>query len=411
MAIDLPEEYSMKPLKPKTGAPAEGEEYFYVRSKIINKIFSKLTNKENILISAPRRIGKSSILKYICKHPENNQIIKYMIVQSADSSDTFYKKVLNALITDKEIFNLTNTLLKRFSVSAKAYISKVKGIKFDGVEISENEKLDYYELVSKIFNELSQHSKQIVLVFDEFPDAVANIYGNNKKEAVIFLQQHREFRELYSNSSLLFIYTGSTGLKNVVRKIGEIHLINNLVDIKVPPFSNKEAKELIQRLVLSRQQDVPMFKIDDRVIDYILKEVTWLLPYYLQIIVEEIFDNFDEDIPEVTTQSVDEAINLILTYDSSYSDYFENWWSRLKTAFQDKADLKLAIDILNKIAIENTIRKSQLYDLTVKHKDAEGSYVEDVLKFDGYIDFNDETKQYGFNSFLLKRWWYINVAT
>ncbi len=285
---DGPHVNELKPLKPKTGAPAEGQDYFYVRKQIINKIFNKLDNNENILISAPRRIGKTSILKHITRNPKGNQIIKYMIVQSADSSETFYKKVLNTLISDTEIYNLTKTLINRFSISAKAYISKVKGIKLDGVEISDYETLDYYELVSKVFVELSNQRNQIVLIFDEFPDAVANIYGNDEKAAIIFLQQHREFRELFSNSSLLFIYTGSTGLKNVVRKIGEIHLINNLVDIKIPPFSNNEAKELIQRLVLSRQQKIQGFNISDDVIDHILDKVTWLLPYYIQIIIEEI---------------------------------------------------------------------------------------------------------------------------
>jgi AAA+ ATPase superfamily predicted ATPase len=195
----------MKPLKPKTGSPAEGAEYFFKRKKLIDKIFEKIENKENILISAPRRIGKSSILKYIMSNPKSNQIIKYMIVQSAENSDVFYKKVLNSLITDREIFNLTESYLKQFSISLKAYISKVKGIKFDGVDISDNDNLNYYDIVSKLFTKLSQHNKQIILIFDEFPDAVANIYNDNHKRAVTFLQQHREFRELYSNSSLLFI--------------------------------------------------------------------------------------------------------------------------------------------------------------------------------------------------------------
>ena len=401
----------MKPLKPKTGAPAEGEDYFFKREKIINKIYKALSNNENILISAPRRIGKSSILKFITQNPKPHQIIKYMIVQSAHSCDNFYKKVFNTLIADNEVFKLTESLLKKFSVAVKAYVSKIKGINFDGVTISENQQLNYYELVSSLFKELSQHTKHIVLIFDEFPDVVNNIYDQDKSEAVKFLQQHREFREEYSSSSLLFIYTGSTGLKNVVRKMGEIHLINNIVDIKVTPFSRSEATELIKRLVLGRQESEATFVIGDEVIEYIVDQVTWLLPYYLQILIEEIHDIYLSKNTEITKQVIDDAISGILKYDSSYSDYFENWRSRLKTAFQDKADLKLATTILNKIAIDGILRKSQLHDLMVKHNDSDGKYVEDVLRFDGYISLNEENKCYGFNSFLLKQWWYINVAT
>lgn len=399
----------MEPLKPKTGSPAEGDGYFFYRESVINKIHEKINNKENILISAPRRIGKSSILKYLANNPKDNQIIKYMIVQSADSGDNFYKKVLNALIIDNEIYKLTEQLIKKLSLSVRAYVSKVTGINTKGMKLSENEKLNYYELVSRILLELSKHEKQIILIFDEFPDAVANILAYSKQGAISFLQQHREFRELYSDSSLLFIYTGSTGLKNVVRKIGHSHLINNLVEIKMPPMRYDEALEFIQRLVLYRQKKIPDFILSKVVIDYIIQKITWLLPYYIQIIIEEIYDGFNQK--EINKNSVDKAIETILKYDSSYSEYFENWHSRLKTAFGHKEDYKLAINILNTIAIQDVIKKSQFHDLKVKYKNADGKYVEDVLRFDGYIDYDKATKSYGFNSFLLKQWWYINVAT
>ena len=50
-------------------------------------------------------------------------------------------------------------------------------------------------------------------------------------------------------------------------------------------------------------------------------------------------------------------------------------------------------------------------DILVNHKKANSKYVLEVLTFDGYISYDDEVNAYGFNSHLLRQWWYINVAT
>ncbi|MCK5918892.1 MAG: hypothetical protein KAG34_10715 [Cocleimonas sp.] len=50
----------LKPLKPATGQPAEGNQYF-PHIKIHNKILWRLKNGENILLSAPRRIGLEAL--------------------------------------------------------------------------------------------------------------------------------------------------------------------------------------------------------------------------------------------------------------------------------------------------------------------------------------------------------------
>jgi hypothetical protein len=404
-------EANMKLLKSRTGIPAEGKEYFFERKAILQKIKRKLDNGEHLLISAPRRIGKTSLLKYLVANPDENQIVKYLIVQSVDSSERFYKKLFNELITDSEIYNSVQKIWKKSSSTILGYISRIREVKFEGIDLSGEERINYYELLNSLLKELSTHSKKIVIVLDEFPDAVANIYENDKKQGVRFLEQNREFRENYSNSSLQFIYTGSTGLRNVVRKIGELHLINNITDIKIPPFSKNEAVELLQRLVLGKKLEYREFIIDTKVIDYILEKVVWLLPYYLQIIIEELFDHYVESKTKITTTSVDEVIKSIIQHDSSHSHYFENWKSRLKSAFQEKSEYKLAIEILNNISVKDKMKKSAVNDLLVKHKKANGKYVLEVLTFDGYISFDDQIDAYGFNSHLLRQWWYINVAT
>jgi AAA+ ATPase superfamily predicted ATPase len=75
----------MEPLMISTGRPADGKDKYFERPNIENKIWFKIKQKENLLLAAPRRTGKSSILKNIERNPQGNYLVKYKAVQSVDS--------------------------------------------------------------------------------------------------------------------------------------------------------------------------------------------------------------------------------------------------------------------------------------------------------------------------------------
>ncbi|MCI5168396.1 MAG: ATP-binding protein [Candidatus Electrothrix sp. GM3_4] len=273
----------MKPLKSCAGGSAEGNRCFFMREKIIRKIRRKLANKENLLISAPRRIGKTSLLKHLRDTPEENQIIIYLIVQSVASVDEFNKRLFDELTKDQQIYGWFERSRKQINAGIKRQASRVQSISLEGgIKINPNENIDYYAERNALLDEPQQHDKQIILFIDEFPDVLTNIDKEDKKanrnDAITLLQQQREIREKYKNGHIQFAYTGSTGLKNVVRKLGDIHLVNNLNEIKVPPFTRQEAAELMQRLILGKQEDLEDFNISDEVIEYTVDKIQWPLP-------------------------------------------------------------------------------------------------------------------------------------
>lgn len=397
---------NLKPLKSSLGQPAEGEKKYFPRDKIVKKIFRKLDNGENILISAPRRIGKSSILKHIAKNHKQNQIVKYMIVQSVNSQEEFFKKLFNELIEDKEIFEGLQSYFKKATSTLRSYISRVSGISLNGITINPNEIINYYEECISLIK--SFKTEKIIIIFiDEFPDALHNIYIKNESLAINFLQQNRDMREKFSDNNLQFIYTGSTGLKNVVRKFKKLDLINDITTIEVLPFTNEEAKELISRLILGFQEEIAEFDISKTTIDYILEKISWKLPYYMQIIVDELFEYYEDTQEEITSATVDLVLDKIVKSKSTHCDYFENWKDRLSRAFKNE-NYSFAIEVLNYIAKNESIDYAEFCDLATKHEVQDHKYILDVLEHDGYI--SEDNKKYGFNSILLKNWWFINVA-
>lgn len=406
----------LKPLKTSLGGSAEGKDKFFKREKVIQRILEKIDDGDHLIIAAPRRIGKTSILKYIRDNPPQGYIVKYLIVQSLDSIESFNKHLFEELIKDKKIHSGIGGYLKRKGSSVEKYISRVRGVSTKGVQLSEDENIDYWEELNDLFEDLKSHEKKIVIFIDEYPDTVLNIKKReNESEAIKLLQQQREILERFKNTQIQFVYTGSTGLKNVVRKLGDIHLINNLTEVKIPPLTSKEAKELIQRLILGKQKYLKAFDISDEVIDYALTKMQWLLPYFIQVIVEALYlqqDDFDTDeapLPTISKQTIDEIFTSLVKSSSEHAqDYFEHWKRRLNVL--EDNDLDLTIEALNITSAKGTISYPEYYDLTVKHKVDDHRHVLEMLLYDGYLAEDADKEIYGFNSVLLKEWWANNVA-
>lgn len=396
---------SIYPLKSTIGQPATGCDRYFDRPAITKKIQRVLGGGSHILISAPRRIGKSSILKNV-QEKAQEEIIIYLSVQSASSSHDFFHAVFKKLVKHDEVFSGLNGYKKRASSSLKGLISRIRGISVEGgLEIDKNENIQYYAECQNLINELG--NKKVVLLVDEFPDAVNNMIRVDKNAAINFLLEIRELRQISSRLGLQFVFTGSSGLANVVSQLGDNGFINDLVEIKIQPYTVDEASIFIQCLALGYQEDEAGFELNDGVIHYILGKISWYLPYYLQIIVKELFEYFEDKEQIIDESAIDYVLAKMIEAESPYFGFFENWELRLGRVFTQE-ERQVAIEILNQLAREqlSTFEQMKVLPLSIEPKSLKR--ILNVLVHDGYISENQ--KSYGFNSFLLKQWWLEHVA-
>lgn len=398
----------MDPLIISTGRAADGKEKYFERPKIEKKIWHKIKQKEHLLLAAPRRTGKSSLLKNLERNPQKGYLIKYKSVQSVDSINEYFKQLYKLLLEDDSIFSFYDRYFKKAKGAVKSFASRIRGLATDGIEIDPNEHVDYYLECEQLLKALPENFETLILLIDEFPDAVRNITNLDKAEAIRFLQLNRNLRQELTYANLQFIYTGSIGLGNVVSKLNRLDLINDIINIEVPPLEKKEAMALISRLALGLKGEEESFEIEESVKTYILEKDSWLIPYYIQIIVDELFD-FYEAGKTITNDSIDTVIDKIIRDRYKYQDYFENWKTRLQQAFK-KDEYRCALEVLNYISTNGLIDYNTLYDISIKHKIDDLKTVTNVLEYDGYINKNSN-KEYRFNSIILKEWWCINVAS
>lgn len=378
-------------MKNSLGNPARGDAFFERKSEI-KKIYRVLNSGTSIYLSAPRRVGKTSILKHLEEFPEGNYCFIYVITESVDNTNEFFKTIFEELVKSDSINRLT-----KISNSVKEVmtdlLSKVKSVQ--GVELREGADSDYYEILVNLFSSIKKENGKVVLMIDEFPQTIQNILDKEGKEtAQQFIQRNRELRhhkDVLENVS--FIYTGSVSLFPMVEKVTQLTAINDLRTVELNPLSNDQAIEFLRLLLESDN-----ININKELLDYIIYKIGWLIPFHLQLIQQEIVDVFETE-NEMSKALIDKSFDQVVH--SRNKPQFEPYFSRLSKIFK-KEEYDYVMEILQYVAIEESIDHNTIYDKGVKYNIQSNKTVMDILEGDGYLFLKDEKYQY--TSPILQMW-------
>ncbi|VAW70298.1 hypothetical protein MNBD_GAMMA10-2338 [hydrothermal vent metagenome] len=376
---------------------------FWNRKSELAAIWDAIESGSHLLISAPRRVGKTSILYKIMDEPKPGFIPVYVDTESADSENEFWQKLFNALRAEEFVNKLESM--------AKTLWDKIKNIKIskisaDGVIFDDGKALSYKESFMRLINDLGNGEK-IVFMIDEFAQTIENIIKyEGSKNALSLLKAHRALRQdAQISNKLTFVYAGSIGLESVVAKMHATKHINDLNSIKIMDLSVAEAKKFAHKLSADININIP-----DEQITYLLEKIEWFIPFYIQLIIQEIRSLHRRELAEnlpVTNTQIDNAINNAL----DHRNHFESWHSKLKEG-HGKNEYLFAKQVLNIISEKLSIMSLDIINIALKH-----SLDEDVareilhsLVYDGYINNDKDIKLYRFNSPVLRLWWCRNVA-
>lgn len=376
-----------------TGQSAR-KENFWKREKEIKEILYKINSHQHILLVAPRRVGKTSIMHYLLDNPED-KVVLYIDTESANSENEFWKKLFNKLMGEEFINTLQNRAKK---LGNQLKTLKISEITTKGIKLGESQEIEYIEAFKEIIKNLDI-DKNIVIMIDEFAQTIENIMKyESVQSAKSLLTHHRELRQDRSLSEkITFIYAGSIGLESVASKLDSISAINDLAVIKVPPLTQDDAKNFVETLAKTNN-----INIEEQTIFYMLEKIEWLIPFYIQLTMDEL-RKLDV---KITNQLIDNTFKLLL----ENRNHFEHWHTRLKS-FDDN-EYKFAKEVLNFVSENNIITSSEILNIATKYTLSEdlAKEVRNSLVYDGYINNSDNIKEFRFNSPISKMWWYKNVA-
>ena len=173
------------------GNVARGSD-FWERKEEIEDIWDAIDNGSHILLVAPRRVGKTSIMYQLKDESKDNYYPIYIDTESADSQNEFWQKLFSVLNNDDGI----NTTKAKF----KNVIDHIANIKIEkissaGVVFGDGSNLNYKEAFKRFIKDLD-HDKKLIIMIDEFAQTVENIISyEDKKNAASLLKAHRELRQ------------------------------------------------------------------------------------------------------------------------------------------------------------------------------------------------------------------------
>lgn len=380
-----------------TGSPVEGSNFFG-REKELEYVWKHIQKGNSIILSAPRRVGKSSLAKKIIKQANVAGWNTLEINLEEIKSEEGFLKVFIKELQKQDWWE------KAKSKSSDLIESLLSGIKLSGEMFGvkgsfeyQKQKEDSYDNLKKLLS----HGEETLIMVDELTVLLNSLIEsdpvNGKKNAEFFLNWLRSFRQV-SGTKIRWIFCSSIGIDNFTSQHNLSHTFNDVDPYPIGAFKIEKAKELLLELAKSDQ-----IILSEEIIDYKLNKLGWLLPYFIQILFSKFYHLVQVEDREITTGTVDEAYNSLIS-----EKHLNTWEERLHEYNELES---FARELLKRLSNnkQGESRSVLVSFLNTKINDSEKadavlSKLLYMLQNDGYLI--EEELKYSFRSPLLRDFWY-----
>ena len=168
----------------------------------------------NVLLLAPRRFGKSGVMRHLLRHPPNGLTPVWLHLEDVQDGPQFATRLVLAVRSDTKFAKLwrhANKLVASFSER----IEEVGAAELASLKLRPAAEKNWTELVTEIVTTLEKLDLPTLFLWDELPAMLKTIAETQSNEkAREFLSWFRSLR-LDGNENLgchRFVVAGSTGL-------------------------------------------------------------------------------------------------------------------------------------------------------------------------------------------------------
>ncbi len=300
----------------KYGTIVRGD-FFYDRKEETERIISTLKAGNNMVLFAPRRYGKTSLVFRVIEILEKlGYTCIYFDFLPVYSVESFVSLYINAI--EKKQKNLTR-LVQIISKVVKNIRPKLT---FDsagnpefGVEMAENDvSVETLSEVLDLPSKLAQSGKKTIVIFDEFQEII-------KLNKIGFENLLRSKIQQQENVNYLFL--GS-----------RTHILNDMFNNKNRAFYNSASHMQLDALpikdtikYLKDKFSTSGIQIESAEAEYLIS-LTFNIPYYIQLLSAEIWQSMITTLDIVTNEIIDNCAEQIIIHKH---DYYHELFDRQST--------------------------------------------------------------------------------
>ena len=375
----------------------------YGRDYEIARLWEKLEQGEHILMLAPRRVGKTSLMLELDRAPRKNWDVIYVDVERGDSPADCMASIFAELATRPQyrsrfeaipFSNAVKDVLGRLSVSVDTGVLRVE-LK-DAIGREWDRAAD--QLTARLTS-LPSTGSNLLVIIDELPLLLSRMLRaeERKHDAELLLSRLRSWRQAPElRTKVRTLVGGSIGLEGVLRRFGLSGSINDLSPFRLDSWDRPTAVEFLKDLGGDYG-----FHLDERAIAHILDLLREPVPYHVQLFFEALRDACKGQPFRVSSEVIERCFAERLA-GASGTAHLDHYATRLEIAF-DKNEHEVARAILSRTCRRaDGVNFAELGDLQQRSEQTFRSVLRD-LEADGYVEH--EGSQLKFRSNLLREWW------
>jgi hypothetical protein len=387
------------------GPPVRGKD-LYGREKFIDVLWEKL-QLTNVLLAAPRRFGKTSVMYHILDHPRDGYTIIHLDLEKITEPVNFVIELLDRINQDSKLARLVKSGFRKAGSALAKRIESLGigawGVEFK-IELKEKIKGNWQDFANTVFSELKNCPEKVIFVFDELALMLENFdeYEIPVPEQKAFLQWFRQFRQDPSLGlrACRFLLGSSISIEQHLASMNMSAVINDFERIVLPELTPEQAAAFIDTLFRSEK-----VKVSAAAKRLMLELIGPAVPYFIQVFVSELCKAVKiknrKPTPTLIRRIYQEEVLGV-----NCKHYFIHYHERLR--HYDERH-QIAKEFLKRLCLVESTPKSQLlhmYRQLSGESDIDGfNRLLSDLENDFYIKYDHAADAYYFATNVLKDWW------
>ena len=383
------------------GQPIVGDDLFG-RAFELSELWRRLEHGEHVLMLAPRRVGKTSMMLELCNAPRDGWDVVYVNVEAAEGP----ADCMAAIVAELAGVEGYRGRVGRFRAAnaARNVSRRIARVGFHGFRAELGASMrrgwrDTAALFIGLLQALTGDGRRLLVVIDELPYAILRMLRGDggRDETELFLSWLRSWRQSPSlRGWAAMLLGGSIGLEGVLRRERLSGVINDLAPFPVSSWKRETAGAFLD--ALARDCEFPLSRDSIRGMLDALRDP---VPGHVQLFFHELRTSCGADASRVAADTIDRCFERRLCGPDGKA-HLDHYTERLDFAFEG-AERELVDEILGRACRSADGAGLAAFDDVRRANDAAFRSVRRELEAAGYLDPDHD--RVAFRSNLLRTWW------
>jgi len=381
-------------------------ERFWNRTEELKILTLKIKEGAHQLISAQRRMGKTSLLRELAERLKGRYICLFVDFQHASGAADAVVAISLAAKAHTPLWNKTKELFGNIlGLIEQVNVGELGVTLRAGLTTS-----NWKEKGDGLFSILAASEIPVVLMMDEVPILVNRmlkgddftITPERRRETDIFMSWLRDNGQRHKGKITMLI-SGSIGLEPVLNQAGLSATLNTFAPFELKPWGTSTAVDCLESL--AAEYGI-IFK--ESAAQSVAKRLGYCIPHHVQMFFSNIYDRcVRKGVFEFSSDQVEEIYQMDMLGIHGHVE-LTHYEERLKLVLPIES-YALALEMLTETSIVGYLTRDVLaafekyYDFLPKTLIETEKEILQVLLHDGYLQMSSEG--YVFVSPLLKDWW------